>query len=127
MIDLSFGFEQIWFDYSRNFVKFDEAAVKRRDISEKQFNWKRKASFYGRASFCAFNLLLCSHFVHIFSFSPAVFYDFPSIKVVCWGKCETFLALPDRADSALADFTAANRVQCPGDCCDQQPMTYFEL
>ena len=62
-----------------------------------------------------------------FSFSPAVFYDFPSIKVVCWGKCETFLALPDRADSALADFTAANRVQCPGDCCDQQPMTYFEL
>ena len=45
MIYLSFGFEQIWFDYSRNFVKFDEAAVKNRDISEKQLNWKWKGSF----------------------------------------------------------------------------------
>ena len=73
MIDLSFGFEQIWFDYSRNFVKFDEAAVKRRDISEKQFNWKRKASFYGRASLCAFNLLLCSLFFIFLAFLQLFF------------------------------------------------------
>ena len=71
---------------------------------------------------------LISYFYSYFlAFLQLFFYDFPSIKVVCWGKCETFLALPDRADSALADFTAANRVQCPGDCCDRRPMTYFEL